>query len=165
MQDWPQIIENFGPVVWKQALRMLGNESDAADCFQTVIMEAYELSQREQVQSWPALLKRLATLRSIDFLRSRYRRRTESLPEVELGDPSSQHATESIDNQNLAEHLRREIALLPTDQAEAFSLRWIDGLPNEEVARSMNMTTNHAAVLIHRARVTLRDKLTRQQEQ
>lgn len=161
MHDWDQILDVFGSVVWKQALRMLGNECDAADCFQNVMLEAFELSQVQSVQSWPALLKRLAILRSLDLLRTRYRRATAELSVVEPPDPASSRSAEIIDTRDLVEALRREIAFLPADQAEAFSLRWIEGLSNEEVARSMRVTRNHAGVLIHRARRTLQDKLTR----
>lgn len=165
MPDWNRILDEFGPAVWKTALRMLGNESDAADCLQTVMLEAFEVSQRQSVRNWPALLKQMTTVRALDMLRSRYRHAARQLPDVEPHDPTATQVSEQIDNRDLAEHLRREISRLPPDQAEAFSLRWIDGLSNREIALMMEITASHVGVLIHRARATLRHRLSRNDEE
>jgi RNA polymerase sigma-70 factor (ECF subfamily) len=164
VHDWPQILEEFGPVVWRHALRILGKESDAADCFQSVMLEAVAISRRKEIRNWPALLKRLATVRSLDHLRSRCRHAAVPLPETGLDDPASKRAVDLIDDRDLAEQLRLKIASLPHDQAEAFTLRFVHGLSNQEVADTLEITTNHATVLIHRARSTLRDQLSQQQE-
>jgi hypothetical protein len=34
MTDWSQVVQEHGPLVWRTAYRLLGNEADAADCFQ-----------------------------------------------------------------------------------------------------------------------------------
>jgi RNA polymerase sigma-70 factor (ECF subfamily) len=150
-------------VVWKHTLRMLGNAPDAADCFQTVMLEAFELSKRQKVQSWGALLRRLAILRSLDRLRARYRERKDPRPVDEIAIPAKDTTTDcSIDEQELAEHLRFALTKLPENQAEAFSLRWIDGLSNEQVAERMGITTNHTRVLLHRARLALQNLLSRE---
>lgn len=166
MHDWDRILDEFGPVVWKQAVRMLGDRADAADCFQAVMLEAFELSEREVVRSWPALLRRLAILRSLDRLRDRYRRQTDSRPADELGLVSTRDgpADAAAENRELAERLRLALAELPPTQAEAFALRFIDGLTNEEVAARMGLTANHVGVLLHRARATLRGLLEPERE-
>ena len=46
------------------------SDADAADCFQSTFLAAFQLSNREQVRHWPAVLVRLATARSIERLRS-----------------------------------------------------------------------------------------------
>lgn len=165
MSDWNQIFDEFGRVVWRQALRMLGNEADVADCYQTVMLEAFELSQRQQVRSWPGLLKRLATVRSLDLLRVRYRHAADSLSDKQFREPNTDdpQETTTLENQELAEQLRRELTYLPDDQAEAFTHKWIEGMTNKEVAERMRITTNHVGVLIHRARNTLRQRLSREE--
>lgn len=164
MPDWNQILDKYGRVVWKQALRMLGNETDAADCYQTVMLEAFELSQRQQVRSWPGLLKRLATVRSLDLLRVRYRHATDSLSDEQFSGSNTDDPQQAsnLENQELAEQLRRELTYLPEDQAEAFTHKWIEGMTNSEVAEHMRITTNHVGVLVHRARNTLRRRLSRE---
>jgi RNA polymerase sigma-70 factor (ECF subfamily) len=66
MTDWSQIVEEHGPLVWRTAQRLLRHEADTADCFQRTFISAVEVSQREAVHSWPALLRRLATARALD---------------------------------------------------------------------------------------------------
>ena len=107
MDDWNQILDDFGPVVWRQTLRMLGNAADAADCFQIVMFEAIELSKREEVHAWGPLLRRLAILRSLDRLRARYRERKDPRPvdEMEL-QAKDGRSNGSLDYQELAEALR-----------------------------------------------------------
>ena len=165
MPDWNQILDDFGPVVWKQAMRMLGNESDAADCFQSVMIEAFQLSQRQQVRSWPGLLKRLATLRAIDSLRARYRHSAETLSHENIQQLQvSRKQTKASDEQELADELRRELSLLPKEQAEAFSLKVIQEMSTKAVAEQMGITSNHVGVLVHRARTTIRKRLRRNEE-
>ncbi len=164
MPDWNQILDDFGPVVWKHVMRMLGNESDAADCFQTVMLEAFQVNQRQQVRNWPGLLKRLATLRSIDCLRSRYRHFAKSLPHGDLRELQAKDDHTNLHEQELAEQLRRELSRLPQEQAEAFSLKVIQDLSTAAVAEQMGITANHVGVLVHRARTTLRRRLARNEE-
>ena len=60
MTDWPTIIRDHGPLVWRTAFRLLNDHADASDCFQRTFMAAVELSERVAVRSWPAVLKRVA---------------------------------------------------------------------------------------------------------
>lgn len=165
MDDWNQILDDFGPVVWKQTLRMLGNTADAADCLQAVMLEAFELSKREEVHAWGPLLRRLAILRSLDRLRARYRERKDPRPVDELEIPAKDSRSDgSLDYQELAEMLRAALTRIPANQAEAFGLRWIDEFTNEEVAERMQITPNHVRVLLHRARSALQSLLSAEWE-
>src|SRR6266403_6184014 len=69
--DWAALIRRCGPAVWRTAVRLLSNEADAADCFQRTFVSALEVSRKEAVRNWPALLKRLVTARAIERLRQR----------------------------------------------------------------------------------------------
>jgi RNA polymerase sigma-70 factor (ECF subfamily) len=71
MTDWSQIVAEYGPLVWRTAQRLLRHDADTADCFQRSFISAMEVSEREMVRSWPALLRRLATVRALEQLRQR----------------------------------------------------------------------------------------------
>ncbi len=73
MPDWQVILSRDGPVAWKAAYRLLGNQADTDDCFQEACLAALEVSRREEVHNWPGLLVRLAIARSIDRLRAKQR--------------------------------------------------------------------------------------------
>src|SRR6476660_9672091 len=74
MPDWQSILSQDGPAVWRTAYRLLGNRADADECFQETFLAALSFSRRADVESWGALLHRLATARAIDRLRQRQRR-------------------------------------------------------------------------------------------
>src|SRR5688500_10791095 len=91
MTDWDVIVREFGPVVWRTAYRLLTREADAADCFQRTFLAAIELDATEPVRNWSAALKRLATARALEQLRTRYResRRSAEFPDEPPADPTS----------------------------------------------------------------------------
>ena len=64
-----------GSAVWRTAYRLVRNQADADECFQETFLAALEVSNRQPVRNWPALLQRLATSRAIDRVRKRLRRR------------------------------------------------------------------------------------------
>src|SRR5947209_8817636 len=69
--DWDRIVREHGPVVFATAWRILGHAADAEDVVQEVFLQAHQMQQEEAVRCWEALLRRLATCRSLDRLRQR----------------------------------------------------------------------------------------------
>ena len=74
MPNWQEIVKREGPAVWRTVYRIVGNRADTEECFQEAFLAAWEVSRREQVQNWRALLLRLAAARAVDRLRQRHRR-------------------------------------------------------------------------------------------
>jgi RNA polymerase sigma-70 factor, ECF subfamily len=160
MTDWPTIIRDHGPLVWRTAYRLLDHHADASDCFQRTFLAAVELAEREVVGNWPAVLRRLTTARALDTLRSRYReRRAEPLPDLTTDD----RAIDPLDVASageLADRMRTALAEIDVIQATVFCLIHLDGLSNADAAEAVRVTANHAGVLLHRARQALREKLS-----
>ena len=159
--DWQVIVKKHGPLVWKTTYRLLGNHTDAADCFQETFVSALQLSQRQPVRNFPALLARLATARAIDRLRQRLR---QPLFDTENGDrvpvPSANpDPAEHAQQQELAAMLRKALAQLPPQEAQVFCLRYLNDMSYRQIAKQLNIKTNAAGVLLHRARAKLRQYL------
>src|SRR2546430_7859730 len=76
MIDWEGIVAREGQGVWRRVYRLLGNRADSEEVFQETFLAALSFSKREVVESWGALLHRLATARAVDRLRQRQRRNT-----------------------------------------------------------------------------------------
>ena len=157
--DWSGIVKEFGPLVWRTAYRLLGNEADAADCFQRTFLSAVELSKVEAVRHWPGALKGLATARALEQLRQRHRdigRRSE------LPDASDARAGDPLDLAaagELAVRLREALAAIDPNQAQVFCLICLEGLSYPEAAEELALTANHVGVLLSRARAALRERL------
>lgn len=158
MTDWPAIVGEYGPLVWRTVYRLVGNDADAADAFQQTFVSAVKLAAAGPVRHWGGALRRLATARGLDLLRSRHRGGAADLP----ADPPDAHAADPIAGAaagELADRLRVALADLDPLPAELFCLVALDGLSNTEAAAQLGITPNHAGVLLHRARAVLRDRL------
>lgn len=160
MTDWDEIVHSCGPAVWRTVYRLLNDHTDSADCYQRVFLEAVEVSRREPVRNWPALLRRLATVRALDMLRQRYRPaaqleqldRPDSVPSRQSGPQQAARETE------LTDQLRQALAELPARQAEVFCAVAIDGSTYREVGQELGLATPAVGMLMHRARLHLRTK-------
>lgn len=161
MTDWSQIVEQHGTAVWRTVQRLLGNEADAADCFQNVFLSALEVSRKERVESWPALLQTLANARSLDCLRRRYRKLDRLTGPLQT-EPSDVRRGDPVDittGRELAEELRRALAEIDDREAEVFCLSCLQGRSYRDIADQLDVTVNHVGVLLNRARSNLRDRL------
>jgi RNA polymerase sigma-70 factor, ECF subfamily len=160
MPDWDEILTRDGPAVWRTAYRIVGNRADADECFQEAFLAALEISRRGPVRHWCALLQRLAAARAVDRLRSRLRRgRHESVADWDaLGGPA-QLPSKSVEDAELSAQLRDAIARIPRKQAAAFCLHALEGWSYREIAQHMDATTDAVGVLVHRARMRLRQLL------
>lgn len=160
MIDWPTTIRDHGPLVWRTAYRLLNDHADASDCFQRTFLAAVELAERENIRHWPGVLKRLATARALEMLRTRYRQRaTEPLPDV-AADRRLPDPFDTATHGELADSLRVALADLDPTLASVFCLVCLEGLSYGDAAVQLGVTANHAGVLLLRARHALRTKLS-----
>lgn len=161
MDDWQRIAEEYGPLVWKTAYRLLAHQADAADCFQETFLSALDVARRQRVEHWAGLLQRLATARALDALRRRIREagRRGSLANWE-GLPADQaDPTKPVQNAELVDQLRQVLAQIPDQQAEVFCLRHLNELSYEEIAASTGLSVDAVGVTLHRAKARLRELL------
>lgn len=159
--QWKSISETHGPLVWRVVFKILQTHSESEDCFQDVMIEAYERSKSDSIRNWPAYLKWLAVRRSIDRLRKiqRDRERIDGSQDVEMVIKHHSSTSTSIEMRELQIRLKAELALLPEQQAEAFWLRFIEELSYSEIAEQLNTSTQTVGVLIHRARTKVREAI------
>jgi RNA polymerase sigma-70 factor (ECF subfamily) len=157
MLDWDRLLEQYGPMVWRLAYRLLGSRHEAEDCLQEAFLKALELSRKESVRSWPGLLRHLATTRSLDRLRQRSRERTQTSP-TELGTVPDRGADprQAAEAAELVSRLREALTHLPPRQAEVFALRFLEDMSYREIGAALGLKENAVGVLLHGARASLR---------
>lgn len=151
MLNWEAIIRQHGHVVWNTAMRLLGSEADAQDCFQETFLAAMRFSEREAVQNWEALLRRIATRQALRILRER----RSTFENTEVVSSAADSPSEQLVNAEAVERLRSAIASLPDDLAEAVCLRFDQQMTYAEISAAMGVTVSHVGVLLHRARSRL----------
>ena len=165
MTDWPAILHDHGPTVWRTLWRLLGNRPDAEDCFQETFLAAVRAEQRSPVTHWSALLQTLATARAVDRLRHRYSKRRESTAATDHSPSPDETASRDpspadlLDAKELSDRLRIALSRLPDRQAEVFALHALTGWSYQEIAGSTGLSSTAVGVTIHRARQRLREIL------
>ncbi len=161
MQEWPDIVRQYSPLVRKTAYRLLGNHADAADCMQEVFISAIKWDRCHQATNWVGLLRRITICRAMDMLRGRLRRTERSFTPGDWTTVPclSPGPAQSAEDRELAARLRQCLPQLPGAQAEVFCLVCIEELTSEEAAAHLGLTGANVRVLLHRARARLRDLL------
>ena len=159
--DWRLMVDKHGPAVWRTAYRLLGNDADAADCFQETFICALELSRRCRVHEPSALLVRVATSRAINRLRQRTRQSRNTAGSPNLADLAAENPgpVQQAQCRELAEKLRQAVGRLPAQEAEVFCLRYLNDMSYRQIAKQLGIKANAAGVLLHRARLKLREVL------
>ena len=167
MTDWDRIVAAHGDAVWRKACRLLGNQADAADCYQDAFLAALEFSRGQKVRSWPGLLSKLATFKAMDILRQRVRhsRDWNGLADRAATASPDPEPDKRLAGAEIAENLRMALAELPDGQAEVFCLRHLEEMSYRQIAKLLGMTTSAVGVTLHRARARLRELLSPQASQ
>lgn len=162
MDDWREVFEQHGSLVWATAYRILGDHAESLDCCQEVFAELLVRSNATPVRNWAGYLKWLATRRAIDFLRRRraIESRLELNSDVAMTVASQFGPEAQLLAYELRERLRGELTRLPSQQAQAFWLVSIEEMSYEETGEQLGIEANHVGVLVHRARSQLRERLS-----
>lgn len=119
---------------------------------QTVFLRLLRRSgQANAPDNEESYFRRAAINASLDVIRSRQSDRT-----VELVDVPGRADADVTD---LRQALARALSTLPPRSAEIFTLRFIEGLGNSEIARMLGISQVLVAVIVFRTRQQLRKEL------
>jgi RNA polymerase sigma-70 factor (ECF subfamily) len=139
-------------MVFRTAYRITGNAADAEDVLQVVFLRMLRRDgSTEALDNQESYLRRAAINASLDVIRSRQSDRS-----VELTDDVAQRD----DMPELRQALGRAMAQLEPRRAEIFTLRFLEGFTNPEIARMLGISQVLVAVLVHRTRQQLRKTLS-----
>ena len=146
------LYEQHHRMVFSTAYRITGNVADAEDVLHTVFLRILRRNETGLIGNAEGYLRRSASNAALDILRAR---RETTVPDAD------RLAARGADPErgDLAEHLRRALAVLPERSAEMFTLRFFEGLSNPEIARQMGLSQMVVAVTLHRTRKRLQKEL------
>jgi RNA polymerase sigma-70 factor, ECF subfamily len=147
--------------VLKAAYRITGSMADAEDIAQSVFLRlAHGTVDRSCISNVQSYLHRSAVNAALDLIRSRGHREVVPVETAdELQSDSSVSPERALSSLEIKNWLRRELATLNPRAAEMFVLRYLEGLDNPEIARTMNTSQAVVAVTLHRARARLKKEL------
>lgn len=153
--DLEDLFRNHQALVFRAAYRITGNASDAEDVLQTVFLR---LAGRDPsalpVENQDSYLRRAAVNAALDIARRRGRSRETSSEE-----PLPDRGQPEPDRQELRDCLRQALGRLAPREAEVFTLRFLEGYSNTEIARMLRLSRVSVAVIVHRARRRLQQEI------
>ena len=155
LAGFAELYERHYEAVFRAALRVTGNPSDAEDVLQTVFLRVLVRGgDVENVALPAAYFRRAAVNAAVDVLRRR------ELHAESVYDDRAPHAVVHSPFL-LKERLRRAVAALESEDATLFLLRYVEGLSNEELAGMFGIEKNNVAVRLHRIRQRLQAEMQR----
>jgi RNA polymerase sigma-70 factor (ECF subfamily) len=172
-ETFNEIVNRYGNKIYRTALRITHNPSDAEDILQEVfiklIKKLHTLRGESKFSTW---LYRVAANASFMHLRSEKKYKDEvSLEEyisydedgalrgVQIKDWSNR-PDEALLNKEATEIIEKAVDELPMPYRAVFHLRDVEGLTDYETAKVLGLSVSAVKSRIHRARLFLRDKLS-----
>ena len=159
--DLEQIFQAHHSQIFGTAYRVTGSAQDAEDVLQTVFLRL--LRRQDEVDLSPSpgsYLHRAAVNAALDLMRARTRSR--SIP-LDDHDAPAQNGHSDPDRRQrggeLRRSLRQAILALTPRSATIFTMRFLEGTPNREIAESMGMSQAAVGVALHRARNQVKKEL------
>lgn len=159
------LVERHSQPIFRVAYRMTGNEHDADDVVQETFLRAYrQLDRFEERANFGTWLHRIAINCALDLLRARGR-----MDRYYGGDPEDAEMNGTIrsepeqDRLLISAELREQVAAamerLSGNERTAFVLRHFEGMPVEEIGKTLGIQVNAAKHTIFRAVRKLRQAL------
>ena len=159
--DLEEVFRAHQACILKAAYRVTGSMADAEDVLQSVFLRlARGTVDSAHISNLQSYLHRSAVNAALDLMRSRSHR--EVVPAETADDLQSDPALSperAVSSLEIKNWLRRELAKLNPRAAEMFALRYLEGLDNPEIARTMNTSQAVVAVTLHRTRARLKKGL------
>ncbi|MDQ3537372.1 MAG: sigma-70 family RNA polymerase sigma factor [Actinomycetota bacterium] len=159
-----EVVEQYGPKIYRTALRLTGNLDDAADLSQDVFLRIYGSLDRYEPGTFDGWLYRVTKNLFLDRARRRVRLRMEPLPDEEWRVPASGEPgpADVLERRTLEATLENGLAQLTADFRLAVVLCDVEGLTYDEIADITGWPLGTVRSRIHRGRRALRDFLALQ---
>jgi RNA polymerase sigma factor (sigma-70 family) len=163
-----EMVTLWQDMVYNTSLGLVQNEMDAEDVAQEVFVKAWESIEgfkgESKLSTW---LYRITVTKSLDFLRSRKRKKrfayVQSLfgvqDELVVDPPDFQHPGIIAEKKQMSVALFKAIKELPEQQKAAFILSRVEGLSHKEVSEILKTTVPAVESLLQRAKTNLKKKL------
>lgn len=160
-QRLERLWNEHAPALFRAAQRITGNAADAEDVVQTVYLRLARRPERELDEAAGGYLYRSAVNAALDVVRARNRAGWVPLEDGPGGEPVDGGLDPEGERRRreLRRQLRLALARLSPRAAEMFSLRYFEGLGNNQIAELLGVTPGVVAVLLHRTRARLQKEL------
>src|SRR5664279_1001700 len=152
------IIKKYQEKLYWHIRRMVVEHEDANDVLQNVFIRVWNglenFREDSQLYTW---LYRIATNECLTFLEQKKKKSAVSLSELESGLSNKIRADKDFDGNKLEWKLQLAIQQLPEKQRVAFTLRYYDEMPYEEMSRVLDTSEGALKASYHHAAKKIED--------
>ncbi len=166
-----ELLQRYERKIFRLALHITQNREDAEDVLQETFLKAYQHLDQFQGQSkFYTWIVRIAVNQALMKLRKRKSDRSVSLDDtIDTGENTVAREIAAWDENPEEQYGREELNQILTSAVDGltpiyravFVLRDVDGLSTEETAEALELSVPAVKSRLLRARLQLRDKLTR----
>ena len=157
---WEDVARRHGRFLYTVAYRLTGNDDDAQDLVQEVLLRVRRGLANYRPGSMEGWLSRITTNAFLDETRRRRRRPLAALPgDLDRIVPPAAGADVTALAGSLSADVQRAISALPEEFRVAVVLCDVVGLPYAEIAETLAVPVGTVRSRIHRGRLLLREAL------
>ena len=157
---WEQVVARHSTRVYRHALRLTGNRSDAEDLTQEVFLRVFRSLDSYVPGTFEGWLHRITTNLFLDQVRRRARLRLDPAGEnLEASVRPAPGAHQLALDEMFDNDVEDALSSLPTEFRDVVLLADVDGLSYEEVATALGLKLGTVRSRIHRGRARLRRAL------
>jgi RNA polymerase sigma-70 factor, ECF subfamily len=157
---WEEVARRYGRFLYAVAYRLTGNDSDAKDLVQEVLLRVRRGLESYQPGSMEGWLSRITTNAFLDEARRRRRRPVSALPdEADRLLATVPAADDAAAAESLSAGVQVALNALPDEYRVAVVLCDVVGLPYVEIAEALGVPVGTVRSRIHRGRQMLRSLL------
>lgn len=163
--DYDKLVAEHKDAVYRQMMRVCGNQEDAEDALVEALLSAYraldQLRDEGNFRAWLAMIARRVC--------TRIKRREALLPIIQFSQLEESQTLEAVADDPLPDEIveqdrvydcvRKAIDQLPEIYREVYVLREIQGVQAPEVSRRLNLSIPAIKSRLHRAREMVRRTL------
>lgn len=153
---WEEIARDHGRFLYTVAYRLTGNDDDAQDLVQDVLLRVRRGLENYQPGNLEGWLSRITTNTFLDEVRRRRRRPVELLPDdPDRLAPPTAAADEALAAETLPADVQDALSRLPARYRAAVVLSDVVGLSYEEIGAVLGVPVGTVRSRIHRGRTLL----------
>ena len=157
---WEEVARTHGRFLYTVAYRLTGNDDDAQDLVQDVLLRVRRGLETYRPGSLEGWLSRITTNAFLDDVRRRRRRPLDALPDdPDRAVPPAIGADETSAAESISDEVQAALTHLPDEYRAAVVLCDVVGLSYEEIGEALGIPVGTVRSRIHRGRRQLREGL------